>query len=66
METVINAVIIILLGSVVIVLLTGLVSMAVGGRFTPKFRNKIMRARVIIQSLILFVVVITFVFSLLG
>ena len=56
--------IVVLLVAVVIVLFTGLLTMAIGGRFTPEFRNKLMRTRVIIQGLIFIVVVITFAVTL--
>ena len=56
--------IVVLLFAVVIVLLTGLLTMATGGRFTPIFRNKLMKIRVIIQGLIFVLVVITFIVSL--
>ena len=52
--------IVVLLVAVVIVLFTGLLTMAIGGRFTPEFRNKLMKTRVIIQGLIFMIVVITF------
>ncbi|MCH2314202.1 MAG: hypothetical protein MK411_09415 [SAR202 cluster bacterium] len=38
--------------------------MAIGGRFTPEFRNKLMKTRVIIQGLIFIIVVITFTVAL--
>ena len=56
--------IVVLLVAVVMVLFTGLLTMAIGGRFTPEFRNKLMRTRVIIQGLIFIVVVITFAVAL--
>lgn len=56
--------IVVLLVAVVIVLFTGLLTMAIGGRFTPKFRNKLMKTRVIIQGLIFIIVVITFTVAL--
>ena len=56
--------IVVLLVAVVIVLFTGLLTMAIGGRFTPEFRNKLMRTRVIIQGIIFIVVVITFAVAL--
>ena len=56
--------IVVLLVAVVIVLFTGLLTMAIGGRFTPEFRNKLMRTRVIIHGLIFIVVVITFAVAL--
>ena len=56
--------IVVLLVAVVIVLFTGLLSMAIGGLFTPEFRNKLMRTRVIIQGLIFILVVITFAVAL--
>ena len=57
-------VIVILLVAVVIVLFAGLLTMSVGGRFTPKFRNKLMKTRVVIQGLILLMAVITFAATL--
>jgi len=56
--------IVILLVAVAIVLFTGLLTMAIGGRFTPEFRNKLMKTRVIIQGLIFIIVVITFAVAL--
>ena len=57
-------VIVILLVAVVCVLFTGLLTMAIGGRFTPEFRNKLMKTRVVIQGLILLMAVITFAATL--
>ena len=56
--------IVVLLVAVVIVLFTGLLTMAIGDRFTPEFRNKLMKTRVIIQGLIFIIVVITFTVAL--
>ena len=56
--------IVVLLVGVVIVLFTGLLTMAIGGRFTPEFRNKLMKTRVIIQGLIFIVVLATFTVAL--
>ena len=56
--------IVVLLVAVVIVLFTGLLTMAIGGRFTPEFRNKLMKTRVIIQGLIFIVVLATFTVAL--
>ena len=56
--------IVVLLVAVVIVLFTWLLTMAIGGRFTPEFRNKLMKTRVIIQGLIFIIVVITFTVAL--
>ena len=56
--------IVVLLGAVVIVLFAGLLAMAIGKRFTPEFRNKLMKTRVILQSLIFILVVITFAAAL--
>ena len=67
METLISfvpVVIVILLAAVVIVLFMGLLTMAIGGRFTPEFRNKLMKTRVVIQGLILLMAVITFATTL--
>ncbi len=52
--------IIILLVALVIVLFMGVGGMAVGGRVTPRVRNKLMRIRVILQGLIVVLVLITF------
>ena len=49
-----------------VVLLAGVVGMAVGGRVTPKVRNHLMKARVIIQALILVLVVILVIATWLG
>ena len=57
-------VIVVLLGAVVVVLFTGLLTMAIGKRFTPEFRNKLMKTRVVLQSLIFILVVITFAAAL--
>ena len=57
-------VIVILLVAVVVVLFTGLLTMAIGGRFTPEFRNKLMKTRVVLQGLILFMAAITFAATL--
>ena len=56
--------IVVLLVAVVIVLFTGLLTMAISGRFAPEFRNKLMKTRVIIQGLIFIIVVITFTVAL--
>ena len=56
--------IVVLLVAVVIVLFTGLLTMAIGGRFSPEFRNKLMKTRVMIQGLIFIYVVITFTVAL--
>ena len=52
--------IIILLVAVVIVLFMGVGGMAIGGRVTPRVRNKLMRIRVILQGLIVVLILITF------
>ena len=57
--------IVILLVAVVIILFTGLLAMAIGGRFTPGFRNMLMQTRVIVQGIILIVIVITFTIAIL-
>ena len=57
-------IIVVLLVAIVIVLFTGLLTMAIGKRFTPKFRNKLMKLRVILQSVIFILVVITFAATL--
>ena len=56
--------IVVLLVAVVIVLFTGLLTMAIGGRFTPEFRNRLMKTRVMLQGLIFIIVVITFTIAL--
>ena len=56
--------IVVLLVAVVIVLFTGLLTMAIGGRFTPEFRNRLMKTRVMLQGLIFIIVVITFTAAL--
>ena len=57
-------VIVVLLVAVVVVLFTGLLTMGIGGRFTPEFRNKLMKARVLLQGLILVTAAITFAATL--
>ena len=42
MESLINIAITVLLFVIIIILLTGLITMAIGGRFSPHFRNKLM------------------------
>ena len=39
------------LAGVVVVLATGIVSMAIGGRFNKRWANKLMRMRVLLQGL---------------
>ena len=39
------------LAGVVVVLATGIISMAVGGRFNKRWANKLMRMRVLLQGL---------------
>ena len=56
--------IVVLLVAVVVVLFIGLLTMAIGGRFTPEFRNKLMKTRVVIQGLIFIIVVVTFTVAL--
>ena len=56
--------IVVLLVAVVIVLFTGLLTMAIGGRFTPEFRNRLMKTRVMLQGLIFIIVIITFTVAL--
>ncbi|MEK9677352.1 MAG: hypothetical protein VW169_03070 [Rhodospirillaceae bacterium] len=58
--------VIFLLGAVVIVLLTGVIGMAVGGKATPRIRNHLMKARVGLQALILILVAILVVATWLG
>ena len=57
-------IIVFLLVAVVVVLFTGLLTMAIGKRFTPEFRNKLMKIRVVLQSVIFILVVITFAAAL--
>ena len=52
-------VIVVLMVAVVLVLFMGLGGMAFGGRITPMARNKLMRVRVCLQGLIVFLVLIT-------
>ncbi len=54
----IPAMIIVLLVAIVVVLIVGVVGMGVGGKITPKIRNHLMKARVILQSLVLVLVII--------
>ncbi len=58
--------VIFLLGAVVIVLLTGVIGMAVGGKVTPRIRNHLMKARVGLQAFILILVAILVVATWLG
>ena len=53
--------IVVLLVAVVIILFSGLLTMAIGGRFTPEFRNKLMKMRVMFQGVIFVIVIITFI-----
>lgn len=57
-------IIVVLLAAVVVVLFAGLLTMAIGRRFTPEFRNKLMKTRVILQTLIFILVAITFAAAL--
>jgi len=57
-------IIVVLLVAVVIVLFSGLLTMAIGKRFTPEFRNKLMKTRVILQGFIFILVAITFAAAL--
>ena len=50
--------IIVLLIAIVVVLIIGVVGMGLGGKITPKVRNHLMKARVILQSLVLVLVII--------
>ena len=54
-----GAILVIMIG-LVIILFIGLGGMAFGGRITPMGRNKLMRARVYLQGLIVILVLITF------
>ena len=49
-----------LLVAVLLVLFMGLGGMAFGGRITPIMRNRLMRARVYLQGLIVILVLLTF------
>ena len=51
-------VIIILLVAIVAVLFTGVLAMGIGGRIAPDIRNKLMKTRLVLQGIILFLVVI--------
>ena len=53
-------IIVVLLVAIVIVLFGGLLAMAIGKRFTPELRNKLMKIRVILQGLIFILVLATF------
>ena len=57
---IISITIVVLIVAVVLVLFTGLGGMAFGGRITPIVRNKLMRVRIYLQGIIVFLVLITF------
>ena len=63
MESLINIAITILLFVIIIILLTGLVTMALGGRFSPHFRNKLMRLRVYAQGILILLIVIALILT---
>ena len=56
MESLINIAITILLFIIIIILLAGLITMALGGRFSPHFRNKLMRLRVYAQGVLILLI----------
>lgn len=64
MELFLKITIIILLAAIVAVLFAGLITMAIGGRFGPEFRNKLMKTRVVLQGIILLIAVCVFTISL--
>ena len=51
--------IIFVLFSVLIVLFVGIISMLKGGEFNKRWSNKLMRARVVLQGLAVFLILIT-------
>ena len=63
MESLINTAITILLFVIIIILLTGLVTMALGGRFSPHFRNKLMRLRVYAQGILILLIGIALILT---
>ena len=50
MGTVLMIVLAVALAGVVVVLSTGIVSMAIGGRFNERWANRLMRMRVLLQG----------------
>ena len=63
MESLINIAITILLFVIIAILLTGLVTMALGGRFSPHFRNKLMRLRVYAQGILILLIGIALILT---
>ncbi len=63
MESLINIAITLLLFVTIIILLTGLVAMALGGRFSPHFRNKLMRLRVYAQGILILLIGIALILT---
>ena len=63
MENLINIAITVLLFVIIIILLTGLVTMAIGGRFSPHFRNKLMRLRVYAQGALILLIGIALILT---
>ena len=63
MESLINIAITILLFVIIIILLTGLITMAIGGRFSPHFRNKLMRLRVYAQAILILLIGIALILT---
>ena len=63
MESLINIAITVLLFAIVIILLTGLITMAMGGRFSPHFRNKLMRLRVYAQGILILLIGIALILT---
>ena len=58
MESLINIAITILLFVIIIILLTGLVAMALGGRFSAHFINNLMGLMVYAQGIVILLIVI--------
>ena len=56
----VTIILVLLMIAVVLVLGAGVIAMAVGGKLNPRFRNKLMRVRVILQTIILAVIAISF------
>ena len=63
MESLINIAITVLLFVIIIILLTGLITMAIGGRFSPHFRNKLMRLRVYAQGTLILLIGIALILT---
>ena len=63
MENLINIAITVLLFVIIIILLAGLITMAIGGRFSPHFRNKLMRLRVYAQGMLILLIGIALILT---